>query len=557
MKRQWKSLILAFNWVLLSLGTSVFIILNQFPQITLAEEPAVIIKTPKQKKPTESTDNKKPETSPEETTDKKKPESEKAEEQEEKLTPEEIARQKKLIEADKLYQAGKIAQAEKIYREAKDSFTNTSDIKPPKKAINNPAKLSPAGKVYWREGQAGIVSNLRTKTLVPLKLLVEKYPEFIPGNIKYAQSLKKYGQEEKALQVLERATSLYPNQPELVKARVDALSEEKKWMQASLAARQFAMLNPENPQAPEFTQLADEKLKKYTSYIRRETRGNAIANIITGVVGYATTGSLLGPFSALDSTMLLMKGEKSVGRSVAKQAKKRMELIEDKEVNAYINEIGQKLAKIAGRDEFEYEFFVIPENSLNAFALPGGKIFIHTGAIAKTKSEAEIAGLIGHELAHVVLSHGFQLVTSGNLVANVTQYIPYAGGTVGRILTFDYSRDMERQAARLGTRLLTAGGYAADGLRNLTLTMKKQQKNAPPAWLSTHPGGAERVSYLEELITTNGYNRYAYEGVAKHQQIKDKVKQIMKEREEKKEQDEDDKKDKKQEEQKKPREDKK
>lgn len=541
MKRQWKSLILAFNWVLLSLGTSVFIILTQSPQITLAEEPAVIIKTPKEEKLPESTDNQKPEISTEEpteeTTDKRKLESETV--QEEKPTPEEIARQKKLIQGDKLYQAGKIAEAEKVYRQAKDSFTNASQVKPRKTAINNPAELSPAAKVYWREGQAGIVSNLRTKTLVPLKLLVEKYPEFIPGNIKYAQSLKKYGQEEKALQVLERATSLYPNQAELVKARVKALSEEKKWMQASLAARQFAMLNPENPQSPEFTQLADEKLKKYTSYIRRETRGNAIANVITGVVGYATTGSLLGPFSALDSTMLLMKGEKGVGRSVAKQAKKRMELIEDKEVNAYINEIGQKLAKIGGRNEFEYEFFVIPDDSLNAFALPGGKIFIHTGAIAKTKSEAEIAGLIGHELSHVVLSHGFQLVTSGNLVANVTQYIPYAGGTVGRILTFDYSRDMERQADRLGTRLLTAGGYAADGLRNLTLTMKKQQKNAPPAWLSTHPGGAERVSYLEKLISTNGYNRYAYEGVAKHQQIQDKVKQVMKEREEKENQDED------------------
>ncbi len=537
MKRQWKSLILAFNWVLLSLGTSVFIILTQSSQITLAKDVPVIIETVKEETTTD-TDKKKPEISTEETTDKKKPESEKAEE--EKPTPEEIARQKKLIQADKLYQAGKIAEAQKIYREAKDSFTNTSDIQPAKEAIVNPAQLSPAGKVYWREGQAGIVSNLQTKTLVPLKLLVEKYPEFIPGNIKYAQALKKYGQEEKALQVLERATSLYPNQAELVKARVDALSEEKKWMQASLAARQFAMLNPESPQAPEFTQLADEKLKKYTSYIRRETRGNAIANVITGVVGYAATGSLLGPFSALDSTMLLLKGEKGVGRSVAKQAKKRMELIEDKEVNAYINEMGQKLAKIAGRNEFEYEFFVIPDDSLNAFALPGGKVFIHTGAIAKTNSEAEIAGLIGHELSHVVLSHGFQLVTNGNLIANVTQYIPYAGGTVGRILTFDYSRDMERQADRLGTRLLTAGGYAADGLRNLTLTMKNQQKNAPPAWLSTHPGGAERVAYLEELITTNGYNRYAYEGVAKHQQIKDKVKQIMKEREEKENEDKED-----------------
>ncbi|WP_044290785.1 M48 family metalloprotease [Rivularia sp. PCC 7116] len=529
MKRKWKSLILAFNWVLLSLGTSIFVILTQSPQITLAKEPAVIINTSKEETNTDI-DKKKPETPTEETTDNKKPESEKAEE--EKPTPEEIARQKKLIEADKLYQAGNIAEAEKIYRQAKDSFTNTSDIQPRKQAIVNPVELSPAGKVYWREARAGIASNLQTKTLVALKLLVEKYPEFIPGNIKYAQSLKKYGQEEKALEVLERATSLYPNQAELVKVRVDALSEEKKWMQASLAARQFAMLNPDNPQAPEFVQLADEKLKKYTSYIRRETRGNAIANIITGVVGYAATGSLLGPFSALDSTMMLLKGEKGVGRSVAKQAKKRMELIEDKEVNAYINEIGQKLAKIAGRDEFEYEFFVIPDKNLNAFALPGGKIFIHTGAIAKTNSEAEIAGLIGHELSHVVLSHGFQLVTQANLISNVTQYIPL-GGTVGRILTFDYSRDMERQADRLGTRLLTAGGYAADGLRNLTLTMKKQQKNAPPVWLSTHPGGGERVRYLETLIATNGYNRYAYEGVARHQQIKDKVKQIIKEKEEK------------------------
>ena len=533
MKRQWKSLILTAQWVLFSLGTSVFIILTQSPAITAAEKPAVIIETPQ--KETADTD-KKPEL---EKPELEKPELEKPEE--DKPTPEEIVRQKKLIEADKLYQAGKIAEAQKIYRQAKEPFANASDIQPPKEAIVSPAQLSPAGKVYWREGQAGIIGDLQTKTLVPLKLLVENYPEFIPGNIKYAQALKKYGESEKALEILERATSLYPNQAELVKARVDALSDEKKWMQASLAARQFALLNPENPQASEFTQIADEKLNKYTSYIRRETRGNAIANIITGVVGYAATGSLLGPFSALDSTMMLLKGEKGVGRSVAKQAKKGMQLIEDKEVNAYINDIGQKLAKIAGRSEFEYEFFVIPEESLNAFALPGGKVFLHAGAIAKTNSEAEIAGLIGHELSHAVLSHGFQLVTQANLISNVTQYVPL-GGTVGRILTFDYSRDMERQADRLGTRLIVASGYAADGLRNLMVTMKKEQKNAPPVWLSTHPGGGERVRYLETLITTNGYNRYAYEGVAPHQKIKDKVKQIMKEREEKDKKDDEDKK---------------
>ena len=240
------------------------------------------------------------------------------------------------------------------------------------------------------------------------------------------------------------------------------------------------------------------------------------------------TGSLLGPFSALDSTILLLQGEESIGDSVAKQAKKQLEVVKDEAVNAYVNEIGQKLAKIGGRNEFKYEFFVIPEADLNAFALPGGKIFVNAGAIEKTKSEAELAGLIGHELSHVLLSHGFQLVTQGNLISNITQYLPL-GGTVGQLFGLSYSRDMERQADVLGTRLIVTGGYAADGLRNLMMTLKQQQKNAPPTWAASHPGGSERVSYIEDLISRNGYNRYAYEGVAKHQEMRDKVKVILKE----------------------------
>jgi predicted Zn-dependent protease len=86
---------------------------------------------------------------------------------------------------------------------------------------------------------------------------------------------------------------------------------------------------------------------------------------------------------------------------------------------------------------------------------------------------------------------------------------------------------MERQADMLGTRIIVTSGYAADGLLNLMVTLKKEQKNAPPTWVSSHPGGKERVSYLEETISRNGYNRYAYEGVAKHQEIREKVKVIL------------------------------
>ncbi len=202
-------------------------------------------------------------------------------------------------------------------------------------------------------------------------------------------------------------------------------------------------------------------------------------------------------------------------------------------VSGYVNEIGQKLAKVGGRNEFKYEFFVIPEEDLNAFALPGGKIFINAGAITKTNSEAELAGLIGHELSHVVLSHGFQLVTQGNLISNVTQYLPL-GGTIGQLFAFSYSRDMERQADTLGTRLIVASGYAADGLRNLMVTLDKQQKNAPFSWLSSHPGGNERVSDIEDLISRSKYNRYAYEGVGRHTEIKARVKQLLKKEKRKK-----------------------
>ncbi|MFN6567233.1 M48 family metalloprotease [Dendronalium sp. ChiSLP03b] len=562
MKRTRKSLLLALNWVLLSIGTTILIILTQptpvpaqapasstiettstpktetskaqqledalqrsaTPEATAAPQPSPNPEATEQSKPTETQPTPSPENN-----DPNKPSAE-----EPAPTPEEVARQLKFIEADRLYLAGQIPEAEKLYREIKQPFTKIIKPQELKPAILDPAQLSPAGKVYWREAEAGIASKLQTRTLVPLKLLVEQYPEFILGNIRYAEVLKQYDRPKEALDVLERASSLYPDQPELTKVRIAALAKEKKWMEASLAARQFAILNPNHPQAPEFTNLAEENLKRYKSYIRGEIRGNAIANIITGTLGYAVTGSLLGPFSALDSTIMLLRGEESIGESVAKQAKKQLDLIKDETVVGYVNEIGQKLAKVAGRNEFKYEFFVIPEESLNAFALPGGKIFVNAGAIAKTNSEAELAGLIGHELSHVVLSHGFQLVTQGNLISNVTQYLPF-GGTVGQLFAFSYSRDMERQADTLGTRLIVATGYAADGLRNLMATLEKQQKNAPPTWLSSHPGGKERVSYLEELISRSKYNRYAYEGVGRHTEIKAKVKQLLKEKKERKE----------------------
>lgn len=436
-----------------------------------------------------------------------------------------IRKRQKLIEADRLYQQGQIAAAEQIYRAVKDPFKVTQATKR-LESIVDPAQLSPAGKVYWREAEAGALQKLQTRMMVPLRLLVQQYPQFIPGHLRLAQALEQSGHRQEAIDVLERATSYYPNQPDLVKAKVESLAAEKKWMEASLAARQYAVLNANQPDAAQFNQLAETHLDRYKRHMRSELRGNAIANVITGALGYALTGSLIGPLSALQTGTILLRGESSIGRSIAKDARKQLPLVEDKVVVDYVNELGQKIAKASGRTDFEYEFYVVLDDKLNAFALPGGKVFVNAGAIARTESEAELAGLIAHELSHAVLSHGFQLVTEGNLVANVTQYIPY-GGTLTNLFALKYSRDMERQADTLGTRLIAANGYAADGLRNLMVTLDEQDKASPPSWLSSHPATQERINYIESLIERNGYNRYSYEGVARHAEIKARVEKLL------------------------------
>jgi predicted Zn-dependent protease len=438
-----------------------------------------------------------------------------------------IERRKKLMEADRLHQAGQHAEAEKLYREVKEPFTTPIEVKQRPEPIVDVTQLSPAGRVYWREAEAGIAQNLQTRTLVPLRLLVVQYPQFIPGHLQLATALTKQGHAKEAIDVLERATSLYPNQPELVKAKIQVLAAEKKWLEASLAARQFAILNASQPQAEEFTQLANAHLELYKRHTRRALRGNAIANVITGIAGYALTGSLLGPLSALQTGSMLLRGESAIGNSIAKSAREQLPMVEDKMVIDYVNEIGQKLSKVSGRDDFQYEFYVVLDDNLNAFALPGGKVFVNAGAIAKTESEAELAGLLAHELSHAVLSHGFQLAAEGNLLANITQYIPY-GGTVTNIFAMGYSRTMERQADALGTRLIAASGYAADGLRNLLVTLKEQDEGGePPTWLSSHPKTSDRVRFVDEMIQRHGYNRYTYEGVARHAEMKARVEAIL------------------------------
>ena len=443
-------------------------------------------------------------------------------------TPEEIARLEKLAQADRLYISGNKVAAVKLYREAKEPWKIEQEEASKQNeeliiTFDDPAKLSPAGKVFWRNYQEGKERQLETQVISSLKLLTTREPQFISGHIHYAEVLLAYEREPESLEVLNRAVNRYPNEPKLLRAKMNADIAAENWLDASIMARQFALFNPDSPQAEEFNRLAEEYLAQYQSDLRSSITWNAIGNAIAGTVGFALTGNLYGPFSALETTSLLLRGESAVGEASVGQIKKQIPLVQDKKVTNYVDQIGQKIANASGREEFDYQFYIVMDDALNAFALPGGKIFVNAGAIMKTDSEAELAGLLAHEVSHSALSHGFQLATKGNLTANIVSYIPYVGNTASSLIVLNYSRAMEKQADIFGTRILVNAGYAADGVRNLMAQLDKsrdEDNSEPPAWLSSHPNTKQRIDYMERLIVDRNLNRYAYEGVAQHQEIK-------------------------------------
>ena len=442
-----------------------------------------------------------------------------------KLSSAEETRFNLLEAADQFYQTGRTTEATLLYKKAKQSeqrqLSESTTPDPTFEVENGRVK------VYWREANAGFEQNLESKIIVPLTLLTESHPEFIPGHLKLAEGHNQFERPEDALAALERGAAIYPNEPQLQAALMTQQASMMRWLPAAITARQFATLNPEHPQADQFLEKSEFYQKKFRATLRENITSNTIGGVLTSALNVGLTGNPFGAISPIQNAIALLRGEDSVGRKATKSYLKKLPIVEDETVNAYVQRVGQKLVQVSGR-EMNYEFHVVNDDRLNAFALPGGKIFVHSGAILKTRSEAELAGLLSHEISHAVLSHGFQMYTKANATGSFTQLIPFSG-LFSKVAVTKYSRDLERQADLLGTRMLTRAGYAADGLENLSQTLlEEEQPNRKFSWLSTHPDTQDRIDYLGELIERNGYNRFAYEGVSEHAKIQNLVKAELK-----------------------------
>ncbi|MFN7948930.1 MAG: M48 family metallopeptidase [Blastocatellia bacterium] len=206
-----------------------------------------------------------------------------------------------------------------------------------------------------------------------------------------------------------------------------------------------------------------------------------------------------------------------IGRQAAADVERQMPVLsEGSDVDNYVERVGQRLvAAIPPRyrhPQFRYSFDVVNARDINAFALPGGPMYVNRGMIEAARNEGEMAGVMAHELAHVALRHGtaqatkaqsakFQLPALGGAILGAI-----IGGSVGSIISqgtqfglgvyfLKYSREYEKQADLLGAQIMARAGYDPRDLANMFRTIE-QQGGGGPEWLSSHPDPGNRYEYI-------------------------------------------------------------
>jgi predicted Zn-dependent protease len=209
--------------------------------------------------------------------------------------------------------------------------------------------------------------------------------------------------------------------------------------------------------------------------------------------------------------------EVQMGRQAAQQVALTLGFVDDRELAAYVRRIGADLAASSERPQLPWEFHVVDDPAPNAFALPGGFIYVTRGMLNLLTSEAELASVLGHEIAHVTARHSVNQISTQQLTQlglgiggiffpTVQDISPLVGAGLD-LLFLKHSRDDEREADELGFGYVAQEGYAVSEFADVFATLQRAgdgQSGSLPGWLSTHPAPAERVATAETRAAKAG-----------------------------------------------------
>ena len=225
-------------------------------------------------------------------------------------------------------------------------------------------------------------------------------------------------------------------------------------------------------------------------------------------------GLWLGLLSACGGGVSLEEEER-LGDAYAAEISRELALIRDPGVLAELNRFGGALAAQADSTGRDYSFYLVDSPDVNAFAIPGGHIFVNRGLIERADASSELAGVLGHEIAHVTERHGIEQLDkqrSANLFLSILytvlgrqpgllEQVAIQGG--GAAVFAKYGRDAEREADRRAVEMVTAAGYHPEGVAAFFEELMRQQQRQPglvEKWFSTHPLTDERVRSTRAAI---------------------------------------------------------
>ncbi len=208
--------------------------------------------------------------------------------------------------------------------------------------------------------------------------------------------------------------------------------------------------------------------------------------------------------------------EIQIGRSVADGAEQQLGLVEDEALQAYVQRLGVMLGRASERPDLPWTFRVADDPTPNAFAAPGGFIFITRGMLALLRNEAELVSILGHEVGHVTARHSVAMMSRAQLAQlglgigsiispTVAEFGDLAAGGL-QLLFLRYSRDAERQADDLGYRYALEHGYDVREMPNVFAALQQAAalagQSPVPSWLATHPYPEERIARLDRQLST-------------------------------------------------------
>jgi beta-barrel assembly-enhancing protease len=221
--------------------------------------------------------------------------------------------------------------------------------------------------------------------------------------------------------------------------------------------------------------------------------------------------------------------EAKVGREIMQQIRSNSDYLDDAELTDYLNSLGDRLAASSADPTLHFEFFVIRDPTINAFALPGGYIGVHTGLLSAVQNESELAGVLAHEIGHVTQHHIARMVDKERATSlytlaalavailasrsnsQVSEAALTLGGAASVQSALNFSRENEREADRAGLQTMSAAGFSPYGMVSFFKRLQAQSRlydNNAPAYLRTHPLTQERIADMEGRVAKMPYHQH-------------------------------------------------